>query len=132
MTIVVDASIVVAALVDSGSTGRWSEDIIARDNLIAPELLLIETTNVLRRLERTNNISSPEAAAAHRDLLRLDVQYLPFLPVAEQVWKLRHNFTSYDATYIAVAETFDAPLATLDLRLSRQKTACRFLTPAVG
>lgn len=130
MTIVVDASVIVAALVDSGSGGRWSEQIIARDNLIAPELLLIETTNVLRRLERTNAISSPEAAAAHRDLLRLDVQYLPFLPVAEQVWQLRHNFTGYDATYIAIAETFAAPLATLDIRLTRQKAVCKFLTPA--
>ena len=129
MTIVVDASVVVAALVDSGSSGKWSEEIIAQDGLIAPELLLVETTNVLRRLERTSAISHSEAAAAQRDLLRLDMQYLPFLPVADQVWKLRHNYTSYDATYIAIAETFAAPLATLDVRLSQQKATCQFLTP---
>jgi predicted nucleic acid-binding protein len=56
---------------------------------------------------------------------------VPFAPFAERVWELRRNITSYDAWYVAVAEAFDLPLATLDRRLSRaSEPSCRFLTPA--
>ncbi len=30
------------------------------------------------------------------------------------VWRLRHNLTSYDATYVALAAALDCPLLTAD------------------
>jgi predicted nucleic acid-binding protein len=43
---------------------------------------------------------------------------------------LRFNVSSYDAWYIALAEQLDAPLATLDRRLSAADgPRCRFLLP---
>jgi len=56
VTVVVDASVLAAALVDAGSEGRWAESVIAGGSVVAPELVLVETTNVLRRLERTKSI----------------------------------------------------------------------------
>ncbi len=130
MTTVIDASVTVAALVDSGKSGRWAEGVIATDTLLAPELVLVEATNVLRRLERAKDISRLEANAAQRDLMRLGARFLPFAPLAERVWELRHGMTSYDATYVALAEAFDARLATLDRKLARNAQArCEFLTP---
>lgn len=130
MTIVVDASVAVAALIDSGSAGDWAEEIIARSELVAPELLLIETTNVLRRLERNGDIATYEAISAQRDLMRLDIDLFPFAPFASRVWELRNNLTSYDASYVAVAEAFDAPLATLDRKLAQGGGArCEFVIP---
>jgi len=38
----------------------------------------------------------------------------PFLP---RVWQLRHNLTSYDAVYVALAELLNAPLLTRDRKL---------------
>ena len=35
-----------------------------------------------------------------------------------RVWELRHNFTAYDAVYVALAEALDAPLVTRDARLA--------------
>jgi predicted nucleic acid-binding protein len=71
-----------------------------------------------------------EATAAAQDLLSLAIVLLPFEPFAERVWRLRRNVTSYDAWYVAVAEAFDAPLATLDRRLRRATgVSCRFLIP---
>jgi predicted nucleic acid-binding protein len=35
------------------------------------------------------------------------------------MWSLRHNVTTYDAAYIALAEALDIPLLTRDARLSR-------------
>jgi predicted nucleic acid-binding protein len=70
------------------------------------------------------------ATLAHTDLLDLDVELFPYAAVAERVWELRGSLTSYDASYIALAERLDAPLATVDARLVRAPSpTCRFLTP---
>jgi predicted nucleic acid-binding protein len=43
---------------------------------------------------------------------------------------LRHNVTSYDAWYVAIAEALKLPLATLAEPLSKSNgVACKFLTP---
>ena len=126
-----DASVLVAALVDTGPLGVWSEDVIdGADVVLAPEVLHIEVTNVLRWLERTGAIDRRRATAAFAETLRFGVELLPFAPFAERVWALRHNLTSYDATYVAVAEVFDATLATLDERLVRAPDlGCETLNP---
>ena len=119
MTTVVDASLLVAALVDSGLEGAWAESMVAEGALTGPELALAEASNVLRRLERSGRLSPPEAAGAHKGLLRLEMDLFPFAPFAERVWELRSNLTSYDAWYVALAEALDCPLVTLDRKLSR-------------
>lgn len=130
MTKAVDASVLVAALVDLGPEGVWSEQTVAEGSLIAPELVLVEASNVLRRLERSREISEIEATLAHNSLLRLDLELFPFAPFAERVWELRKNLTSYDAWYVAMAESFDCPLATLDRKLSRASgPTCEIVTP---
>ena len=116
---VIDGSLLLAALVDSGRDGQWAEDVIATHELAGPELTLVETSNVLRRLERAGRISQFEAVGAHRDMLRLDVELFPFRPFANRVWELRDNLTGYDAWYVALAEALDCPLATLDRKLGR-------------
>ena len=52
MTAVTDASVLVAALVDTGREGQWAESAVAEGDLAASELALVETTNILRRLEQ--------------------------------------------------------------------------------
>ena len=129
MSVVVDASLLVAATTDSGPDGVWGEEILSRGGVVAPHLVLVEATNILRRLERSRELSPLEAAAAQRDLVRLAIDLLPFEPFAERVWELRQNVTSYDAWYVAIAEAFGLPLATLDDRLARATgPRCRFLT----
>ena len=130
MTAVVDGSVIVAALVDSGHEGAWAESVVAAGALLAPELALAEASNILRRLELTGEISQFEAAGAHRDLLRLDMDLFPFAPFAERVWALRNNLTCYDAWYVAIAEEFGCPLMTLDRKLSRASgPRCEIATP---
>lgn len=130
MTKVVDASVLVAALVDLGPEGAWSEQTVAEGSLIAPELVLVEASNVLRRLERSREISEIEAALASASLLRLELELFPFAPFAERVWELRENLTCYDAWYVAIAEAFECPLVTLDRKLSRARgPTCDIVTP---
>ena len=106
---VIDSSVVVAALIDGGPAGAWAEEVLAGGLLQAPELVLAEATNIIRRLERATLITTPEANAAQDDLMQLDIELFPFEPFAGRIWKLRHNVTSYDAWYVAVAEALKVP-----------------------
>ena len=127
---VVDGSVLVAALVDSGKEGRWAEFMIAADELAVPELALVETSNTLRRLERAGHISSFEATSAHRDMLGLDMEPFPFAPFAARVWDLRGNMTCYDGWYVALAEALGCRLLTLDRKLGRADgPACEIVVP---
>ena len=127
---VIDSSVVVAALVDTGAHGDWAEEILEQGGLYAPELLRVESANVLRRLERAKEITEQEANAAFEDLMELDVELYLFEPFSDRVWELRHNVTSYDAWYVALAEALALPLATFDGRLAKAEgPKCRFRTP---
>ncbi len=118
MTTVIDASVVVAALIDTGSVGRWAERRLDESSLAAPHLMPVEAANILRRAEMAGELSSDVAALGHRDLLDVHAVLFPYEPFAERVWELRETVTAYDAWYVALAEALEAPLATLDRRLA--------------
>ena len=131
MSGVIDASVLVAALVDGGEDGNWAEQFLAGGELHAPELVRVEAANALRRLELAGKLPASEANAAYEDMLELNIELQPFEPFAERIWELRHAVTSYDAWYVAVAEALGMPLATLDGRLVRAiGPRCRFITAA--
>lgn len=130
MITVVDASAVVAALIDSGPVGDWARDQLLDGHLVAPMLLHAETVSVLRRAELSGEVSADTTALAHRDLLDLPFETYDYLPFADRVWQLRRNVSPYDAWYVALAEALAAPLVTLDRRLaSAPGVECRFVTP---
>ena len=132
MILAVDAAVVVAALVDNGPAGQWAELQLLAEELVAPHFMPVEVANILRRSAMAGDISSDVASIAHEDLLALSVELFPDQPFAARVWELRDNLTAYDAWYVAVAESLNAPLATLDMRLSRASGSdCTFLTPPV-
>ena len=131
MALVVDASVVVAALVDNGATGRWAEQQLQSGPLFAPHLLPVEVANILRKAGRAGQLSEDHATLAHQDLTRLQIELAPYEPFADRVWELRQTITAYDAWYVALAEALSVPLATADLRLARSATArCAFQTPS--
>ena len=131
--VVVDASVLVAAVMDTGPDGDWARRVTAESPLIAPQLAPIEAGNVLRRAELAREISGPEATAGYRDIVDLPIELLNFEPFASRIWELRLNLTTYDAWYVACAEALAVPLATLDARLGRAPgPSCRFLLPNHG
>ena len=110
--------------------GLWAESVIAGERLVAPQMLPAECDNILRRMEIAGEIRPAEAAVAYRDVLDANVELYSFAQFAERVWQLRHNVTSYDAWYVALAEWLGCPLVTVDLRLSRASgPTCEILTP---
>ncbi len=132
MSRVVDASVVVAALIDAGPVGRWAESMLSGDDLCAPHLMPVEVANVLRRNEDAATISSDAASLAHVDLADRAISLYPYQPLARRIWELRSNITCYDAWYVALAESLGSTLATLDVRLAKATgTRCDFETPPV-
>jgi predicted nucleic acid-binding protein len=130
VTIVVDASAVVAALVDAGPTGRWVEGVISDHTLAAPHSMPVEVANVLRRTVTARQISADIGALAHASLIALRVELFAYEPFADRVWDLRSNLTCYDAWYVAVAEALEVPLVTLDRRLAASAgPRCTFFEP---
>lgn len=128
--VVCDASTVVAALVDAGPDGVWATKKLDDVALAAPALLDFEAANVLRRLELRGDISAEQAAQAHVELVALDIEKWPYEALAMRVWDLRANLTCYDASYVAVAEVLEAPLATLDTRIAGAPgLRCDVMTP---
>ena len=85
---------------------------------------------MLRRSVQLGRIGADAASLAHRDLVRLDITLISYEAVASRVWELRSSVRPYDAWYVAVAESFGRPLATLDARLTAAPgPTCEFITP---
>lgn len=127
---VVDASVVVAALLDTGPIGAWAEALVSAESLAAPHLMPVEAANVLRRAALSGDISPTSASLAHRDLAALRFELFPYSACGGRVWELYANVTAYDAWYVALAELLGTPLATLDARLtSAVGPRCAFVQP---
>ena len=129
-SLVVDSSALVALLIDDGPTGQWVTEQVRGRVLAVPELAPFEAANVIRRRLVSGALDAVGAALAHEDLLDLTLSLWPYEALAARAWELRHGTTVYDASYVALAELLDAPLLTLDARLSRAEGhRCDVLTP---
>lgn len=117
--IVVDASAVIEWLLNSQAGIRVEQRMFAREEIIyAPELLYVEVTHGLRRQVLTRRLLALRAERAIADLLDLQVTHFPHALVLNRVWQLRDTLSAYDALYVAIAETLEAPLLTCDTRIA--------------
>lgn len=84
----------------------------------APDLINVEVLHALRRLERQRYLEVDRADDALGDFAVLPIAHYPTLDFLERAWELRHNFTPYDAVYIALADALATPLVTVDRHLA--------------
>lgn len=116
--IVIDASVAVELLI-GGPRATALQVRIAREALHAPHLIDVEVAHVLRRLHLARLLSDVRGRRALESFVALDVTRHDHDILLGRVWALRAGVTAYDAVYIALAEGLQAPLLTLDARLSR-------------
>ena len=116
--IVVDASAVIDVLVGEPSETLASR-LGAEPVLHAPHLVDTEVLHVLRRLEQRGDLTADQADRSRRMYAELGIARYPHWPLSDRVWELRPALSSYDATYVALAEDLGATLVTTDQRLGR-------------
>jgi predicted nucleic acid-binding protein len=116
--IVLDNSVLVAALVEPSDRGQRFRDRLQGEDIAVPELVDLELANSLRGLLRGSKISARVGELALREWVSRDVMRFAHLPLLARIWELRDNLTAYDATYIALAEALESTLVTADQRLA--------------
>ena len=89
------------------------------ESYIVPHLLDIEVTSALRKLAAGQSIDSHRSEEFLAGLAALPAHRCSHIPLLGRIWELRHNFTVYDATYIALAEATDSVLYTCDEKLAK-------------
>lgn len=113
--IVVDASAMVQALVGREADGALLDALSGE--VAAPHLLDIEVLSALRGLLLGGKLERASAEAARRDHFELTIVRHETAPLAGRIWQLRHQFTSHDASYLALAEALQVTLYTCDAKL---------------
>jgi len=131
----IDASVALAHLLDEPRPD-WVDETVARVeggwiDLVAPSLLWLEIGNCL---VRTREMADEFALEA---MLRTEALRIESLELGRPL-RLRaltlartHGLSMYDAAYLAVAETVDAPLLTLDQRLERAARSMSLARPGL-
>lgn len=114
--IVVDASAMLEALVGRGVDNDLL-DALGGD-IDAPHLLDVEVLSGLRGLVLGGKLDPDQAVRARQDHYSFAIRRHETAPLAARIWQLRHQFTSYDANYLALAEALPAPLFTCDAKLA--------------
>ena len=117
--IVVDASVVVSALLVDRPEGEAARQALRSDPAHAPHLLDVEVTSAVRRWVLDGRLGVEEARSSIRDLADLAITRHGHEPLLDRVLELRDAVSAYDGMYVALAELLGATMVTGDRRLSR-------------
>jgi len=127
VSLVVDASIAIKWVIPEVLSDEADRVRDGEDDVLAPDLLLVEVANALWRKTSAKEISPREASAAF-DLVRqsgIDLRPTgPLVPRAMDVAR-RLDHPVYDCVYLALAEREHATFVTADQRLLRRLSTRR-------
>jgi predicted nucleic acid-binding protein len=93
----------------------WPRD----DAFGVPHLLDIEVASALRSLAAAQRIDPHRVGEFIEGIASLPAERYAHTALLSRIWELRHNFTCYDAAYIALAEATNSTLYTCDAKLSK-------------
>lgn len=125
---VVDCSALFDNLVLSRVT-RLTEG-FAEGRFHAPQSIDYEFMAALRRHVASGRLGASDATDKLDSFSQFRLERHGIELLRRRVWALRHDFSPYDASYVALAEALDLPLVTSDERLARAASPyCDVLTP---
>ena len=133
---VVDASVVIQYAIAQAQTAA-ARNLVARmyerDLLHIPEFCILECANVLWKQVRFHGLSQLNAEQIIQELMYLPFQIesvIQLLPNALEIG-LAYQLAVYDSLYIALAQSLELPLITVDDRQAVAATARRIMVKAV-
>lgn len=106
-------------LLEGNRAGKVIDKLKFYGALFAPELIYIEVLSAIRRHLNLKKLDFEEAENALADLQIFPLTLQPIHQELQRIWALRNNITSYDAAYVALAESQNLPLLTRDKKLAQ-------------
>ena len=113
----IDASAAVRAALAQTGFGE-----LRGQELVAPPLVISESTSTLHRLRWTNVLAADVAGEALARLLDAPIGIRRPKDLPRTAWEVADELgwaRTYDAEYVALARILDCPLLTIDARLAR-------------
>lgn len=118
--IVLDTSAAIELLLALPLSGRVFDEIDQHQwQIAAPQLLIVEVLQVLRRRVAAGVTPLSHAEQAREVLHELNIRYYDHGLLEQRIWQLRENLSAYDAAFISLAEATGAPLLTSDKGLAK-------------
>jgi predicted nucleic acid-binding protein len=118
--IVLDASVVVELLINGPLADSIRTELAGRDeSLLVPHLIEVEVISAIRKMAAGRRIDPHLSGQFLEGLAALPAERYSHTPLIGRIWKLRHNFTAYDAAYITLAEATKSVLYTCDEKLRK-------------
>jgi predicted nucleic acid-binding protein len=113
--IVLDASAALSALLNDGD----ARSLVADQQVHVPHQIDHEIVGALHHRVRSGAMT-PEAGWSLVDTWRrLAATRYPVQGLLARVWQLQDSLSTYDASYVALAESLGCTLVTVDARVSR-------------
>jgi predicted nucleic acid-binding protein len=122
---VVDASVAVKWVIPEVLSDLADRVRDGAEDVLAPDLLLVDVANALWRKTTAREISAREADGAFDLVRRSGIDLRPAGPLLPRAMDLarRLGHPVYDCVYLALAEREEATLVTADQRLLRRLSA---------
>lgn len=114
--LVLDASVVCNRLLDQPLSAKARLVFEVDAKIAAPALARLEIASALWMAARTRKLTSDEATERFEDVERLPLDFVndPEVDVLAFRLALEHDFSPYDAEYVALALAYDCALITAD------------------
>jgi len=123
--VVIDASILVKLYVNEVGSLEAEQAVTDADLILAPDLLLAETANILWKYVCRDELSTADANRILSDILQMPLRLTASSDLVEPALKIaiETNRTVYDSLYVALAIQAASFLITADERLTNALAA---------
>jgi predicted nucleic acid-binding protein len=127
-SVVIDASVLIKLYIDEVGSPAAERAVKNSDPLLAPDLLLPETANILWKYVRRGELSPTEANEILADIMQLPLQITASQELIESALRIavETGRTVYDSLYVALAVQSDTVLLTADERLANAIASTRY------
>lgn len=123
MTMVIDANVLVKWFVEE--EGSDQARTLRGRSLVAPDLIIVETANILWKKVRADGFDAADVGYALKLIQHSKIVLTPSLDLAQRAFEIGHvlDHAVYDCFYLALAEARGIPFVMADAKLQRKLAA---------